>query len=215
MYLGGVGMVEVYFYMPAEQVDTAVECGLKLSEWYSRETIINGEMKKSITALLNPRDDQEKYGSHLYKCLKLQVQPKYCCVADSLLYLPGLNHPEVMELYTRSIIPIEQYTFGTYRLPECLITSTVLGDQISLPGKGLDTPVLYSNSQELYFNNLLEGMKEEHDDLNDTLLYFFFRKLCEEGKVSCVEDPGSGLAVFTGYRDGYTYTLKIPNLSSY
>ncbi len=208
-------MVEVYLYLPAEKTDVAVECGIKLSEWYSREVEIDGEIKKCITALLNPRDDYEKYTSTGFKCLKLEVLPKHCRIADTLLYKAGLSNPEAMELYRYSIMPIEDYTFGSYRLPECLITSTILGDRISLPGKGLDSPVLYSNSQELYFNNLLEGMKEVHDDLNDTLLYFFFKKLCEEGKAKGIEDHTNGLAVFTYAGDGRTYTLKIPDMGGY
>ncbi len=208
-------MVEVYLYLPAEKTDVAVECGIKLSEWYSREVEIDGEIKKCITALLNPRDDYEKYTSAEFKCLKLEVPPKHCRVADTLLYKAGLSHPEAMDLYRHSIMPIEDYTFGSYRLPECLITSTILGDRISLPGKGLDSPVLYSNSQELYFNNLLEGMKEAHDDLNDTLLYFFFKKLSEDGKAKVIEDNANGLAIFTYAGDGRTYTLKIPDMGGY
>lgn len=202
-------------YIPAEKVDDAVGCGIKLSEWYSREVEIDGGMKKCITALLNPRDDYEKYISNGFKCLKLEVPPKHCRVADTLLYKAGLSHPEAMELYKRSIVPIENYTFGSYRLPECLIMTTVLGDQISIPGRGLDSPVLYDNSQELYFNNLLEGMKELHDDLNDTMLYFFFKRLCEDGKAEEIEDTANGLAVFTYAGDGRTYTLRIPDMKGY
>lgn len=208
-------MVEVYFYIPIGKMDNAVECGIKLSEWYSRETTINGETKKCIAAFLNPRDDYKKYTSSEYKCLKLEVEPKYCHVADGLLYEPGLAYPEVMELYRRSIVPVGNYTFGNYRLPECLITTTIIGDQISVPGNGLDTPVLYNNSQELYFTNLLEGFKEEHDDLNDTLLYLFFRRLCEEGKAMVYEDNANGLAVFAYKGDGRVFTLRVPDMSGY
>lgn len=208
-------MVEVYFYIPADQVENAVECGIKLSEWYSREVLIEGAVKKCITALLNPRDDYEKYASPAYKCLKLEVQPKYCFVADSLLYEAGKAYPEVMRLYQGSIVPIEKYVFGSYRLPEALVTGTIIGDNISVSGKGLDTPVLYSNSQDLYFSNLLEDLKEAHDDLNDTLLYFFFKKLCDEGKAECIEYGDGCLAVFTYKRDGRVYTLRIPDMSGY
>ena len=208
-------MVEVYFYIPAGQTENAVECGIKLSEWYSREALIEGTVKKCITAMLNPRDDCEKYVSSAYKCLKLEVQPKYCYVADSLLYEVGKAHPEAMQLYQSSIIPIEKYVFGSYRLPEALITSTIIGDNVSVFGKGLDTPVLYSNSQDLYLSNLLEDLKEAHDDLNDTLLYFFFKKLCGEGKAECIEHGEGRLAVFTYKRDGRVYTLKIPDMSGY
>lgn len=208
-------MVEVYFYIPAELAENAVECGMKLSEWYSREIEIQGEKKKCITALLNPRDDHERYASPAYSCLKLEVQPKYCFVADSLLYEAGLAYPEVMDMYRLSVVPIGQYAFGDYRLPECLITSTILGDQIGAAGKGLDTPILYNNSQELYFGNIFEAFKESHDDFRDALLYHFFRRLCAEGKAACVEDNAKRLAVFRDNREGRIYTLRIPDMEKY
>jgi hypothetical protein len=208
-------MVEVYIYIPVQQLENAVECGMKLSEWYSREAELEGARKKCISALLNPRDDHARYMSQDYRCLKLEVQSKYCFAADSLLYEPGLVYPEVMEMYKHSIIPIEKYTFGDYRLPECLITSTITGENIRVLGRGLDTPVLYNNSQELYFNNILEGFREEHDDFDDSLLYHFFKRLHVDGKVNCIEDSASGLAVFRDNRHNRTYTLKIPDMGRY
>lgn len=208
-------MAEVYFYIPADQTSNAVECGIKLSEWYSREIEIDGETSRFITALLNPRDDYEKYLSANFKCLKLEVRPKYCRIADSLLYTAGLAFPAVMELYRRSIIPIDRYAFGDYRLPEVLISSTIIGDQISVPGRGLDSPVLYNNSQELYFSNLMESLKDTHEDMNDTLLYLLFKRLCEEGKAQGIEDKSSGLAVFTTENDGRAITLRIPDFGGY
>ena len=208
-------MAEVYFYMHTDKLADAVECGIKLSEWYSREARIDGEIKRCISALLNPRDDIEKVALIDYKCLKLEVHPKYCHVADSLLHKVGLEYPEVMELYEQSIVPMKEYTYGSYRLPEILITSTILGDQISLPGRWLDTPVLYSNSQDLYLSSLLEGMREENEDMDDTMLYLFLRRLCEEGDATGIEDAESGLAVFTRQRDGKVFTLKIPDFGRY
>lgn len=208
-------MIEVYFYVPARKAENAVECGIKLTEWYSREIVLDGERKKCISTLLNPRDDHEKYTSQEYKCLKLEVQSKYCYIADSLLHDAGRTHPEVMELYHRSILPVGDYTFGNYRLPECLVTCTVIGENISLLGRGLDTPLLYNNSQELYFNNLLEGLREEHEDFNDTMLYHFFKRLHEEGKAGFIEDPASGLAVFEDLRSGRAFPLKIPDMGKY
>ena len=194
-------MAEVYFYMHTDKLADSVECGIKLSEWYSREVRIDGEIKRCISALLNPRDDIEKVAQADYKCLKLEVHPKYCHVAESLLYRVGSAYPEVMELYERSIVPMKEYTYGSYRLPEILITSTILGDQISLPGRWLDTPVLYSNSQDLYLNSLLEGMREEYEYIDDTMLYLLLRRLCEEEKATVIEDAESGLAVFTRRKD--------------
>ncbi len=208
-------MVEAYFYIPAESAENAVECGIKLSEWYSREVNLEGEKKRCISALLNPRDDLEKYNSPVFRCLKLEVQFKYCFAADRLLYQAGLAYSEAMDRYEHSIIPINQYKFGSYRLPECLVTSTIIGEHINVLGKGLDTPVLYSNSQELYFSNILEGFRETHDDFNDAMLYHFLNRLCAEGKATVLEDLASGLAIFTDNRTGQVYTLKIPNMEMY
>lgn len=208
-------MAEVYFYLPADRVADAVECGLKLSEWYSREVEIEGDAKKCFTALLNPRDRDEMAVPSDFKCLRIEVQKKYCHIADNLLYKAGLAYPEVMELYRRSVIPLDSYTFGYYKLPEVLITGTILAEQISVPGKWLDTPILYSNSHDIYFGNLFEELNEEYDDLNDTLLYLLFKQLCEEGKAKGIEDRTSGIAVFTRNRDGRVFALKIPDFGGF
>ncbi len=208
---GGEGLVEVYFYMPADKAGHAVECGIKLSEWYSRETVIDGSNRKCIAALLNPRDEYEKYMSGAYRCLKLEIDPKYCFVADRSLYEAGLSYPQAMELYKNSTVPIGNYTFGEYRFPEVLVTSTILGDNISITGKMLDTPVLYENSQELYFNNLMEKLRDEHCDLNDTLLYLYFMWLCEIGKAESIGGCDGIYAVFRVNGEKRVYTFKTPN----
>ena len=203
-------MVEVYFYMPADKAGHAVECGIKLSEWYSRETVIDGSNRKCIAALLNPRDEYEKYMSGAYRCLKLEIDPKYCFVADRSLYEAGLSYPQAMELYKNSTVPIGNYTFGEYRFPEVLVTSTILGDNISITGKMLDTPVLYENSQELYFNNLMEQLKDEHCDLNDTLLYLYFKWLSDTGKAQCIGGCDGTYTAFRVNGEQRVYSFKTP-----
>lgn len=208
-------MVEVYFYIPADKAGYAVECGVKLSEWYSREIVIDGSSRKCIAALLNPRDEYEKYTSGAYRCLKLEVESKYCFAADRSLYEAGLSNPQAMELYKASIMPIGEYTFGGYRFPEVLVTSTILGENISLTGKMLDTPVLYENSQELYLNNLMEQLKDEHCDLNDTLLYLYFRWLCDIGKAECIGGLDGTYAVFRISGEKKVYTFRTPDQGGY
>ena len=203
-------MVEVYFYIPADRAGDAVDCGIKLSEWYSREVCIDGIARKCITALLNPRDEYEKYTSSEYKCLKMEIPPKYCYVADRSLYEAGRGNPEAMKLYEGSIIPVMDYRFGDYRFPEALVTSTVLGEQISVTGKMLDTPVLYTNSQELYLSNLTAQLREEHSDLDDTFLYLYFKWLCSQGEADMVCDSAAGPAVFILRENNRPYVFNAP-----
>lgn len=208
-------MVEVYYYIPAGEVENAVECGLKLSEWYDKEVVIAGHSKKYISALLNPKDDMERYKSADYKCLKLELAPNYCFVADRYLYQVGINIPEVMDMYRESIISIEDYIFGSYRLPECLVASTIIGGHISILNKRLDSPVLFDNSEELYINNIIETYKEEHDHFIDAMLYYFYCSLAARGSFDKFEDTGRKIAVFVNKRSGKAYTIKVPDMDRY
>ncbi|HOJ81317.1 MAG TPA: hypothetical protein PLG72_10760 [Clostridiales bacterium] len=203
-------MVEVYFYMPAGRAGDAVDCGIKLSEWYSRELCIDGTWRKCITALLNPRDEYEKFISSEYKCLKLEIPPKYCYVADRSLYEAGRRNPGAMRLYEESIIPVMSYRLGDYRFPEALVTSTVLGEQVSVTGKMLDTPVLYTNSRELYLGNLTAQLREEHSDLDDTFLYLYFKWLCSQGEADMVCDGADSPAVFILKESKKPYIFNAP-----
>ncbi|MCX7708749.1 MAG: hypothetical protein N2484_02750 [Clostridia bacterium] len=208
-------MVEVYFYLPVDKVGEVVECGLKLSDWYSKEIVINGDVKKCLSALLNPKDDIEKYKSNDYKCVKLELSPNYCFAADKYLYVAGQNSPKVMEMYHDSIIPVKEYIFGSYRLPECLVTSTVIAGHISVLDKRLDSPILFDNSEDLYINNILEAYKEEHDDFIDCLLYNFLAKLAETGKVDKIEDTENKIAIFIEKGSNKGFTVKIPDFGLY
>ncbi|NLD47396.1 MAG: hypothetical protein GX660_09385 [Clostridiaceae bacterium] len=206
-------MVEVYFYLPAQEVENAVECGLKLSKWYDKEVHIGLENKKCMSALLNPKDDMKKYKDESLQCVKLELYPRYCYVADRYLYEMGLTHPEIMDLYKDSVMPIEQYTFGLYRLPECLVTSTIIGEQVSLLDRGLGSPVLFDKSEELYINNIIEDYKETYEDFNDVLLYYFYCNLEKLGKLTRIEDDDKEFVVFLDKNIGRAFTIKKPGIS--
>jgi hypothetical protein len=188
---------------------------MKLSKWFDKEVSINGDVKKCMSALLNPKDDMSKYKSSNFKCVKMELAPNYCFVADKYLYHTALNAPEVMEMYNNSVVPVEKYIFGSYRLPECLVTSTVIPGQVSSLHKMMDSPVLFDNSEELYINNIIETYKEKHLDFNDVMLYYFFNMLANEGKMDRIEDSENGVSIFIDKNAGKTYTIKIPFVSEY
>lgn len=205
-------MIEVYYYVPAEELDDVVDCGLKLSKWYDKEITIDGSTRKCITAFLNPKDDIEKYNSKDLRCVKLEIAPNYCYVSDGCLYITAGYSREAMELYLDSIVPIEKYIFGSYRLPECLVTSTVIGGSIAVLDKRRDSPVLFNNSEELYVNNILEFYKERHPSYFDAMMYYFYKELVKKGRMDIIESQGSAIAVFKDKEDGKVYTVRIPNM---
>lgn len=208
--MGDDFMVHVYYYIPKDKVDNVIDCGLKLSAWYDREVPVKGEVRKCISALLNPRDDREKYKSLDFKCLKIGIESQYCYVADRYLYEAAQKSETIMELYIKTIIPVEQYIFGMYRLPECLILSTVMAEQMAVADKGMDYPVLFESSEKLYTSNILEGYREENDHFNDVLLYYFYNKLAEFKKVDKIEDKEKRMAVFYDNNSGKTFCIRIP-----
>jgi hypothetical protein len=208
-------MVDLYYYVPIEEVGYVVECGLKLSRWFDREELIEGNYKKCLTALLNPKDDIEKYNSNHLVCVKIEIEPEYCFVGDRYLYNGGLELPEVMKIYRSSIIPISKYIFGTHRLPECLVTSTVIGGHISILNKRLDSPVLYENSEALYINNTMEYYKEVDANFNNASLYYFCEKLTELGRFKKFDDLKNKTAIFIDNSSGKQLILEIPDLSCY
>ena len=176
--------------------------------------LINGESRKCLTALLNPKDDMEKYKSDRYRCVKLEVLPKYCFIADSHLYRMGLSNPAAMELYYKSVMPVEDYVFGSYRLPECLITSTVIGEYISMLQDKLGPPLLFDNSEELYLNNIMEVYQEENTEFIDAMLYCFYSKLAEMGRLRKMEDKENRVTVFFDRSNNKRYTIKTPDMDN-
>lgn len=205
-------MVEVYYYLPAEEADNAVECGLKLSEWSDREAVIDGENVRCLSALLSPKDDMDKYRSDLLKCVKIELPNLRCYVADRFLYEAGLDNPEIMKIYMRSIIPVDSYIFGIYRFPECLITGSVIAGQITIMNKGLDSPILFDNSEQLYINNIMETLQEQSGNINDCMLYYFYSKLAEIGKVDKIEVSEKKMVVFIDRKIGRTIKIKVPDI---
>lgn len=208
-------MAEVYYYLPADKVEHVVECGIKLSRLYDRETVINGQTKKCISALLNPKDDMVKYQSEKLKCVKLNLPARYCFVADRYLYLSAQRHSHAMELFNSSIVPIQDYVFGSYRFPECLVATTVIYNQISKLNKKLDSPVLYDNSEKLYLNNIMESYREAFDDFYDNVLYFLFNELVEKGRFKKIEDHDTGITIFIDNKTDRIYTIKTADLTKY
>lgn len=203
-------MVEVYYYVPIEELENAVECGLKLSKWYDKEVLIGLDKTKCISALLNPKDDIEKHKSDKFKCIKFELYQRYCYVADRHLYEVGLVYEEIMNLYLESIMPIKNYTFGLYRLPECLITSTIIGDQVSILDKRLDSPILFDNSEELYVNNIIEDYKNADSNFNDTLLYYYYSHLAENKKLKKYQHDK--MVVFLDEEIERPFVIKKPTL---
>ncbi|HHY65574.1 MAG TPA: hypothetical protein GX501_11070 [Clostridiaceae bacterium] len=205
-------MAELYFFVPRDRIQDVVDCGLKLSEWYDREITLPGAPGSRIVlkAYLNPRDDRARYNDPNYKCIRLNVDLEYCKVADWSLYDLGREVPQLMQKYYESIVPLKDYRFGTYRVPEVLVFTSVLPEYIEVTGEVQDIPLLYEDSESIYLANQMEKHEELYRDSGNHLLYAFYVFLESKGQVVRYEDKDKKYAAFFA-RDGAEYTvLRIP-----
>ncbi|EPR14326.1 hypothetical protein [Ruminiclostridium papyrosolvens] len=205
-------MPEVYYYVNSDKVSDILDCGLKLSAFFDKEVMIEGDIQQCFAGLINPRDDMNSYNSESLTCIKINVRSDKCYVADRFVYETIKEKPENLELYNKSVIPLEKYIFGTYRKPECLITSTILAGEAARLDRCMDLPVIYENSETLYINNIINNFREQYDKFDDYLLYSFFSRLEEMGKVNTIKSSDGGKAVFTT-ESGEIYCIRMPELN--
>lgn len=209
-------MAVVYFYVPVEKAGDLVECGLKLSEWKDRnqKTPWNLGKQPCFCALLHPDDDKRSKDS-AFQCIKINVPAEDCVVADSDLYKLSMEHPEIKQKYIETMVPLSKYLFGSFRNPECLIFSTILADQISIYGKGLEDPILYESSETLYVNNLLERYNDRYRGINQVLLYCFLLVQSQNGLIEGFYSNKKGIAFFFDTEANRYITIPVPDLKKY
>lgn len=205
-------MAELYFFVLKEKIEDVIDCGLKLTEWYEREISITGSTikKKIIKAYLNPRDAKEKLNSPNYQCLRLKVGLDYCEVADGSFYDLGQKDSRFRECYYKSIVPLKDYSFGTYRNPEALVATSVLPEYIEVTGRNMDIPLLYEDSETLYLENKMQKHEEEYRDSKNILLYSFYKHLESKGKVKHYMDYKKRNCIFYDNETKEFTVLRIP-----
>jgi hypothetical protein len=193
--------MEAYYYVPISEKENIVTCGMKLSETAERMVMIDGHPTNCISALLHPKDNMTKYKSNQFTCIRIELKEKFCFVGEKSFAEDPLSH----DLYLKSIIPVENYKLGTYRNPECLITCTILPENISLENKTIGYPILYNNSQDLYISSLMETLANQYSNFDEIVLRLFLDDLFEQGKLKKIESQNAD--IYTN-NEGQIYTLK-------
>ena len=172
-------MINVYFYVPNECAQEVAECGLSMLRWSDKNGYILGGIRNCMTAYLDPKDALDQYDSNELTCLRLQVSPVYCRVADARLYEVGLSNPVIMDLFWKTLSPISNYAFGTFFQPIALITSTVMPEHLFVTDRKREMPRLVESNENLYINNLIDRLETEQPDIKNRLLYAYFKALSQ------------------------------------
>ncbi|NLC19931.1 MAG: hypothetical protein GX757_12105 [Clostridiales bacterium] len=208
-------MAVVYYYIPKGRLEDVTECGLKLSEWSERTqaTPWNRQARPCICAFLHPLDDKRSR-DNTFSCITLDVPAEDCVVADGDLYQMGLEYPEITDKYVDTMVSLNDYTFGSFRKPECLVFRTILPEQIGFYGKGMGEPVIYENSEMLYVNIILEQYRERNYHFNQVLLYSFLALKEQNSCIDALYSKDRKTAVFFDNKINRYITIAVPDLKS-
>lgn len=146
-------MAIIYYYVDKNKVPDLLKYGIKLSDNFSKEVNINGYLKQCFFGLLNPKDDEYKYNSENFECLKLDIPISNCRVFDNSLQDDQMRNLPSIEL--------ENYVFGKYKTPEVAITTSIFPESISILNKEIDCPTLFDNSRDLFYQLRINIMLDE------------------------------------------------------
>jgi|GEM_PF-323034 len=209
-------MAVVYYYVPIDKLEDVIDCGLKLSEWKEsyQSTPWDRIEKPCFSAFLHPLDD-ERHKDSSFRCIKLDIPVEYCAVYDSDLYRISSEFPELKKDFYNSMVPLNDYIFGSVRRPQCFVFTTVLSEQISLLGKGMDEPVLYENSESLYVNNILQQLNDRYNEFNSVLLYSYLTAQEQKGVYRCYRSTNASIAVFFDEESNEYISVPIPDYRRY
>lgn len=165
--------MKVYCFIPAEEAEEVIECGLKLNSRHTKTIEINGTQIICFEALLHPRDASSINSNDVM--IKITVPEGKAYVADNSL------SGETGDLYNKSIIPANLYKLGTYRKPCCLISCTVLPDMIERYNFDMDEPILYHSSEQLYTDSLFYKTDDLVQSFKDVALNAYYNMKAADG----------------------------------
>ena len=100
----------------------------------------------------------------------------------------------------------EDYKSGEFESPEAIITSTLLGESLSVYNKILDKPLLVQNSREYYYEKCIDEILET-DMFSKYELYQMLLILGDQKRVLNTEKY-QNVKVYTDQVSGKKYTKR-------
>ncbi len=183
--------MKVYYSIPTARVKKVVSCGLNIKDFAEDEVMIGGRGSKCIFASLVPSDI--KFNSHTHSIIALEVDTALTYVAEGAyrgaFSVPGETDGDTVstlklkykDLYSESMILLENYRLGSYAKPECPITVSLLPGMVAEYDSRRDTPVMYQNSESFYEERAFESFCERYGNIRFYALRCCCESLCKRG----------------------------------
>lgn len=190
-------MQDLYIYVEKNKIDDCLKYGIKLSEFENRVLKLSNVSKRGIQAFLSPKDC-ELYLSDDYGCIRV--------VSKNLTAIVFNKICENTSLIDNFICDIENYKIGNYELPEAIICSSILPENLQLYNKILDKPLLVQNSREFYYEKCINEIMET-DMFSKYELYQTLLILGDQKKVFNVSKENN-VKMYTDSISGKQYTKR-------
>lgn len=168
--------MKVYCFIPAEEAEEVIECGLKLNSRLTKTITICGTQVPCFEAYLHPKDGAGTGPDDVL--VKITLPEGRAYIADNSLL------GELGGLYNRSIIQADRYKLGKYRKPCCLISCTILPEMIERYNPDLDEPLLYQSSEQLYRDSLFYKTDDLAQSFKDVALNAYYNLKAAAGEYT-------------------------------
>lgn len=190
-------MQDLYIYVDKNKLDDCLKYGIKLSEFENRVLKLSNVSKRGIQAFLSPKDS-ELYLDDSYGCIRV--------ISKNLTAIVFNKICENTSLIDNFICNIEDYRIGNYELPEAIICSSILPENLQLYNKILDKPLLVQNSREFYYEKCINEIMET-DMFSKYELYQTLLILGDQKKLFNVSKENN-VKMYTDSISGKKYTKK-------
>lgn len=190
-------MQDLYIYINKNDVDTCLKYGIKLSEYSNKILKLQNMEKRGILAFLSPKDS-DLYIDENYECIRVNIKDLNTIIYNKLCE----NTPLIDEFYC----DISEYSIGDYELPEAIICSSILQENLSIYNKILDKPLLVQNSREFYYEKSINDILDS-DKFSKYELYQMLLILGDQKKVFKVEKK-ENLKLYKDPINGKIYTKR-------
>ena len=168
--------MKVYCFIPAEEAEEVIECGLKLNSRLTKTIMICGAQVPCFEAYLHPKDGAGTGPDDVL--VKITLPEGRAYIADNSLL------GELGGLYNRSILTADRYKLGKYRKPCCLISCTILPEMIERYNPDLDEPLLYQSSEQLYRDSLFYKTDDLAQSFKDVALNAYYNLKAAAGEYT-------------------------------
>ena len=159
--------MKVYYKIASDRAERVLACGLDSDEYKDGGVIVGGKKQKCIFAAIVPGDLPPVRESDTV--LEIEADPSKVIVAEGAFRTKDFssfeNFESVSLLYESSFVKMKDYRFGTYAKPECIITGSVLPENIKSYDSRMGAPVVYENSKSLYEEYAFYNFCEKYGDI--------------------------------------------------